>query len=247
MLTAFTAGKRHFTVEAPTLEAALRAAELAYPLLRVHLFNEKGAVREHVQIFLNSTDCRDLPSLNAPLSEGDEIIVLQAISGGLPKRVDSSLGDPVDQAGRQGDERRQQPQPPPRRAGRALDHLVPAESAKAIEGPGDAPAVVALMQLQAAVGAARLVVAVDHHHRRLIAARTEAGRNQRQRRQLHDFTSVAGTAGVPPAVTLSLSTANQASQGETNSVNPIHIGMGAAAREAPGDEGKPSGFYLISR
>lgn len=82
MLAGFTDGKRRFTVDALTVEGALRAAELAYPLLRVHLFDEKGLVREHVQIFVNSTDSRDLPSLEAPLSAGDEIIVLQAISGG---------------------------------------------------------------------------------------------------------------------------------------------------------------------
>jgi molybdopterin synthase sulfur carrier subunit len=82
MLTGFTDGKRRFAVDAHTVEGALRAAEKAYPLLRVHLFDEKGSLREHVQIFVNATDTRDLPSLDAPVSEGDEIIVLQAISGG---------------------------------------------------------------------------------------------------------------------------------------------------------------------
>lgn len=106
MLTGFTDGKRHFTVDASTVEGAFRAAELAYPLLRLHLFDEKGAVREHVQIFLNSTDSRDLPSLEAPLSEGDEIIILQAISGGarnmrenqtvsLPRRFGCAEADPA--------------------------------------------------------------------------------------------------------------------------------------------------------
>lgn len=87
MLAGFTDGKRRFAVDAQTIEGALRAAEEAYPLLRVHLFDEKGALREHVQIFVNATDCRDLASLEAPVSEGDEIIVLQAISGGLVNPV----------------------------------------------------------------------------------------------------------------------------------------------------------------
>jgi molybdopterin converting factor small subunit len=84
MLTSFTDGKRRFNVEAVTVAGALVAAEKAYPMLRIHLFDETGGVREHVQIFVNSTDCRDLPSLREPVKDGDEIIVLQAISGGLP-------------------------------------------------------------------------------------------------------------------------------------------------------------------
>jgi hypothetical protein len=42
-----------------------------------------GDVREHVQIFVNATDGRQLPSLSTPVTDGDEIIVLQAISGSL--------------------------------------------------------------------------------------------------------------------------------------------------------------------
>jgi hypothetical protein len=56
------------------------------PLLRVHLFDEAGALRQHVQIFVNGTDSRHLPSLQVPVADGDEIIVLQAISGGAPSR-----------------------------------------------------------------------------------------------------------------------------------------------------------------
>jgi len=82
MLTGSTDGKRRFTVEAATVEGALAAAESLYPLLRVHLFDEKRHIREHVQIFVNATDSRQLPSLDVPVKDGDEIIVLQAISGG---------------------------------------------------------------------------------------------------------------------------------------------------------------------
>jgi molybdopterin converting factor small subunit len=87
MLTTFTDGNRRFTVEADTAAGALTAAEKLYPMLKGHFFNEKGDVREHVQVFVNATDSRQLPSLNVPVEEGDEIIVLQAISGGLSSRV----------------------------------------------------------------------------------------------------------------------------------------------------------------
>jgi molybdopterin converting factor small subunit len=88
MLTTFTDGNRRFTVVAETMSGALTAAENLYPMLKGHVFNEKGEVREHVQVFLNATDSRQLPSLDQAVKEGDEIIVLQAISGGgLARRV----------------------------------------------------------------------------------------------------------------------------------------------------------------
>jgi sulfur-carrier protein len=95
MLTSFTDGKRRFNVEAVTVAGALVAAEKAYPMLRIHLFDETGGVREHVQIFVNSTDCRDLPSLREPVKDGDEIIVLQAISGGVTCPVAPTLTLPL--------------------------------------------------------------------------------------------------------------------------------------------------------
>jgi hypothetical protein len=53
-----------------------------------------------------------------------------------------------------------------------------AESTEAIERTGHASAVAAQMQLQAAVRASRIVITV-HDHRRLIAAGTKTGRDER--------------------------------------------------------------------
>jgi len=55
---------------------------------------------------------------------------------------------------------------------------VPAKSTEAIERSGHTAAVAAQMQLQAAMGAPRIVITVQDH-RRLIAAGTETGRNER--------------------------------------------------------------------
>jgi molybdopterin converting factor small subunit len=94
MLTSFTGGKRRFSVDAETVAGAFAAAAKIYPMLRAHIFDEAGGVREHVQIFVNATDSRQLPSLNEPVSDGDEIIILQAISGGLNTVVAGSAGVP---------------------------------------------------------------------------------------------------------------------------------------------------------
>lgn len=96
----------------------------------------------------------------------------------LPRRVQARLNDAVDQARCQGYQRCQQPQPPPHRACLAADHFVTAEAAIPVEWTGHSSTAPALVQLQAAVAAPRIVPLVDHHGG-LIAARTKAGRNQR--------------------------------------------------------------------
>lgn len=53
-----------------------------YPLLRVHLYDEDDAVRQHVHLFYNDQNTRWLESLAIPLEPGDTITVLQAVSGG---------------------------------------------------------------------------------------------------------------------------------------------------------------------
>src|SRR5712692_4048918 len=94
------------------------------------------------------------------------------------------LGDSVRQAGGDREQRREEPQPPPQRPPLPPHHLVTTESAVAIERSRDAAAVGALMQLQPAVGAARFFRMIEHH-RWLVAARAQAGRDERQRRKLH--------------------------------------------------------------
>jgi len=75
-------GGRTFEVEADTVRAALDAAMRLHPLLRTHLEDEEGRLRPHVNVFHNDTEVRRLPSLEEPVREGDQIVVLQAISGG---------------------------------------------------------------------------------------------------------------------------------------------------------------------
>lgn len=81
-LAPFTGDQRLFTVEAGSLAQALDAAERRYPLLRTHLREESGTFRPHVVLFYNEVDLRQLASLDLPVQDGDEVMVLQAISGG---------------------------------------------------------------------------------------------------------------------------------------------------------------------
>lgn len=51
-----------------------------HPTLAVHLFDETGRLRPHVLCFHNGTMDRDLG--DAPVGEGDQVLFLQAVSGG---------------------------------------------------------------------------------------------------------------------------------------------------------------------
>ena len=75
-------GERSFTVDADTLPAALTALFEIQPGLKVHLFDEAEAFREHVLCFYNQTNTRWMKSIDVPLREGDTITILQAVSGG---------------------------------------------------------------------------------------------------------------------------------------------------------------------
>lgn len=82
LLLPFTAGQRSFQVEAETLEGALRAMVDRYPMLERHLWDEAGEQRRHVNIFYNGQHLRWMADRSQAVREGDEILILQAVSGG---------------------------------------------------------------------------------------------------------------------------------------------------------------------
>lgn len=77
-----TGGRNPITIEAETLAEALERLREAYPLLRVHLYDEAEQLRPHVLIFYNNESTRWLERLDVPLQSGDRLEILQAVSGG---------------------------------------------------------------------------------------------------------------------------------------------------------------------
>jgi molybdopterin converting factor small subunit len=67
---------------ASRVRAALEQVEAMYPVLYRSVCNETGAVRQHVNLFVNMDSIRDLDGLDTALVEGDELIILPAVSGG---------------------------------------------------------------------------------------------------------------------------------------------------------------------
>jgi molybdopterin converting factor small subunit len=53
-----------------------------YPRLKQHLYDESGTLRSFVSLFLNGEDIHLRDGLMSPVSAGDTIEILLAISGG---------------------------------------------------------------------------------------------------------------------------------------------------------------------
>ena len=71
-------GRAEHEVEGATVGETLRALERGQPLLSGWILDERGAVRRHINVFVNG----DYSRTDAAVAAGDRIDVLPAISGG---------------------------------------------------------------------------------------------------------------------------------------------------------------------
>ena len=65
-----------------TLREVLAEALRAAPGLSHYVFDDQGAVRKHVAIFVNQHAMRERARLDQALRDGDRVLVIQALSGG---------------------------------------------------------------------------------------------------------------------------------------------------------------------
>jgi len=83
-LTSMTGGRSHLDVETSggTLQDALAALFAAHPGIRDRVLTERGEIREHVNVFVGETLARSAGGLATPLTDGAEVSIIPAISGG---------------------------------------------------------------------------------------------------------------------------------------------------------------------
>jgi len=62
-----------------TLTAVLADLERRYEGIRFRMIDEQDRIRPHIRIFVNGRQVRDL---SQPLDAADEIVIVQALSGG---------------------------------------------------------------------------------------------------------------------------------------------------------------------
>jgi molybdopterin converting factor small subunit len=76
------AGAAELALPAADVRAVLAALEQRHPALHRSICDETGAVRRHINVFVNTHHMRDRNGLDTPLVSGDEVIILPAVSGG---------------------------------------------------------------------------------------------------------------------------------------------------------------------
>lgn len=81
-LRQLTAGAGEITVEATTVGEALHALEASYPGFGERIFDESGALRRFVNVFLADEDVRFLEGLDTPVADGVTISIVPAVAGG---------------------------------------------------------------------------------------------------------------------------------------------------------------------
>ena len=77
-LRSYTGQKGWVDGEGCTLGEVLSDLDRRYPGLRLRIINEQDDIREHIKIFINQRQARDL---TAPHRSSDEVHVISALSG----------------------------------------------------------------------------------------------------------------------------------------------------------------------
>lgn len=81
-LRPYAGGASRLEIAAPTVKAALEALERSEPALYRNICDETGALRRHLNVFVNAENMRDLRGLDTALATGDVVVFLPAVSGG---------------------------------------------------------------------------------------------------------------------------------------------------------------------
>jgi molybdopterin converting factor small subunit len=71
-----------FTMNGANVAELLDNVLLRYPTLKPHLFDSKGELRRHFNIFVNGVHVRDLNGLETKLKEEDKVILMASAAGG---------------------------------------------------------------------------------------------------------------------------------------------------------------------
>jgi molybdopterin synthase sulfur carrier subunit len=81
-LRPYLGGASRIEIAAPTVKAALEILERSQTALYRNLCDETGALRRHLNVFVNADNIRDLRGLDTTLAAGDVVTFLPAVSGG---------------------------------------------------------------------------------------------------------------------------------------------------------------------
>lgn len=75
-------GTAELSLRAANLRVVLEELERHYPRLHRSICDETGAVRQHINLFVNADHMRDRNGLDTSLVAGDIVTIMTAVSGG---------------------------------------------------------------------------------------------------------------------------------------------------------------------
>jgi molybdopterin converting factor small subunit len=73
---------KDIAVEASTVADVVRALEALAPGIGFYICDERGRLRQHVNVFVDKQMIRDRSGLSDAVGADDEVHILQALSGG---------------------------------------------------------------------------------------------------------------------------------------------------------------------
>ncbi|SEB47221.1 MoaD family protein [Nocardioides exalbidus] len=81
ILRTYTDGAKSVEADGSTLAALIDDLEANHPGIKDRLIDD-GDLRRFVNVYINDEDVRFIGSLEAELSDGDQVVVLPAVAGG---------------------------------------------------------------------------------------------------------------------------------------------------------------------
>jgi sulfur-carrier protein len=78
-LRSYTGGEADVTTDGTTVAEVLADLDRRFPGIRFRVVDEQGRLRDHMTVWLDGERCRDLTT---PVGDLDELVLMQALSGG---------------------------------------------------------------------------------------------------------------------------------------------------------------------
>ena len=75
----YTGERREVEANGATLAEVLADLDRRYPGIRFRMIDEQDGIRRHMRIYVNGGE---VDAIDAPLRSSDEVIIVQALSGG---------------------------------------------------------------------------------------------------------------------------------------------------------------------
>ncbi len=77
-----TNGKAQVELSCSSLDECIAELDTQFPGIKERLTDERGELRNFVNVYLNGEDIRFLKGLNTTLKPGDEVSIVPAVAGG---------------------------------------------------------------------------------------------------------------------------------------------------------------------